>query len=388
MQILFCDFGSFTYNDILETFKSRHIKCKSFFYHFINKYEDVFFSVRLAKELNDNNYDFVFSVNFFPVIAKVCAANNIKYISWSYDSPLEQGLSDHFSTGDNYIFLFDRIEAERYRKLGYQNVFHMSLAANTKRAKQYLNTVDKYSEITSKYVCDVSFVGSIYESSLDTLLFGADEYTIGYIESIIQSQLRVYGANFVEDVLPQSILDNLNMNYKKLGQNKLELNKKGLAYAIESRITQLERSFLISELGELCKVNLYTMKPYDFGDNVKNMGPVGYFDKMLMAFKYGKINLNPTLKSIQSGISLRALDIMACGGVLLSNYQIELAEYFEDGTDVIMYSSIEDAIEKALFYLDNVNLREKISINGQKKVSEQFTYEDKINQILGLSNVS
>ena len=54
-------------------------------------------------------------------------------------------------------------------------------------------------------------------------------------------------------------------------------------------------------------------------------------EELPCVFRYSKLNLNPTLKSIQSGIPLRALDIMGAKGVLLSNFQPELVEYFEDG---------------------------------------------------------
>ena len=46
-----------------------------------------------------------------------------------------------------------------------------------------------------------------------------------------------------------------------------------------------------------------------------------------------KIYLNMTIKPIQTGLPLRIFDIMGCGGFLMTNYQAELPEYFEIGTD-------------------------------------------------------
>ena len=105
-------------------------------------------------------------------------------------------------------------------------------------------------------------------------------------------------------------------------------------------------------------------------------------------FRLSKLNLNPTLKSIQSGIPLRALDIMASKGTLLSNYQLELAEYFTDGEDVIMYESIEDALDKADFYLKHDDLRTQITQNGFAKINEQFTYPERISQMLKIAGIS
>ena len=73
---------------------------------------------------------------------------------------------------------------------------------------------------------------------------------------------------------------------------------------------------------------------------------------------------------------------MGSKGVLLSNFQPELAEYFEDGLDVIMYSSMEEAVDKADYYLRNDDIRKKIEMNGYCKVKEFFTYPACIQKML------
>ena len=57
---------------------------------------------------------------------------------------------------------------------------------------------------------------------------------------------------------------------------------------------------------------------------------------MPLIFRESKINLNITLRSITSGMPLRALDIMGAGGFLLSNYQQELAENYIDGEELVL----------------------------------------------------
>ena len=127
---------------------------------------------------------------------------------------------------------------------------------------------------------------------------------------------------------------------------------------------------------------LYTTKPHPLSSKIHSMGPVKYLDEMPCVFRCSKLNLNPTLKSIQSGIPLRALDIMGAGGVLLSNFQPELAEYFEDGQDLILYSSMEEAVDKASYYLQHDELRKILAENGYRKVKEFFTYPDRIQKML------
>lgn len=380
MKILFYDMGSYTAQDLIFYLEQAGHTCKTVYYHFANKYQDDFFCERFSQYLKEKKYDVVFSVNFFPLVAKLCHEYNTPYISWSYDSPLEFGLQEYFSYNTNFIFLFDRIEAGSYQSAGYKQVFHLPLAVNTER----LDKLQFSTAQISKYKADISFVGQIYNSPLDTLLYSADEYTKGYIEGILQAQLRVYGYYFVDELITDELLEQINASFRKLGQTNTLLNHRGLSYAIASQITHTERYFLLEQMGELFDTKFYSSSPGGLQGNVKFCGPVKYFSEMPCVFQNSKLNLNPTLRSIQSGIPLRALDIMGSKGVLFSNYQPELAEYFEDGKDVIMYGSMEEAFDKAAYYLEREDMLKEIAWNGYIKVKEGFGYANRITKIIDI----
>jgi spore maturation protein CgeB len=103
---------------------------------------------------------------------------------------------------------------------------------------------------------------------------------------------------------------------------------------------------------------------------------------MPQVFRASKINLCPVLKANRSGIPLRALDIMGCGGFLLSSYQSELYEYFLDGQECVMYTSLEDAVAKTEFYLQHDDLRKAIAAAGTARIEEAFRYDDRIEELL------
>lgn len=65
---------------------------------------------------------------------------------------------------------------------------------------------------------------------------------------------------------------------------------------------------------------------------------------------------------------------MGAGGFLISNWQPELAECFEEGKEVVMYYDRNDLMSKIEYYLQNEDERMKIAENGQKKIIEQFDY--------------
>ena len=97
MKILFYDMGSYTYNDFIYYLKKAGHTCKTVYYHFPDKFHDDFFCERFSQYLNQDKYDVVISVNFFPLVADLCNEYHIKYISWCYDSPLEERLENYFN---------------------------------------------------------------------------------------------------------------------------------------------------------------------------------------------------------------------------------------------------------------------------------------------------
>lgn len=377
MKILFYDMGSYTYQDFIYYLERAGHSCRTVYYHFADKFEDDFFLYRFSKYLTETSYDAVVSVNFFPLVAHLCHKYHIKYLSWCYDSPLEDRLKEYFSYETNYIFLFDRVEAAQYQAQGYPHVFHLPLAVNTER----LDALTLPPSRSAAWQADVSFVGQLYDSPLDVLLYSADDYVKGYIEGLLQAQFRIYGYYFLENMITDDLLDRLNRSFRQLGQTSVSLNRRGLSFAIASQITHLERTFLLEQMGELYRTCFYSTKPYPFTSAVKYCGPVKYHTEMPGVFRCSRLNLCPTLKSIQSGIPLRSLDIMGAGGVLFSNFQPELAEYFESGKDLILYESMEDAFAKADFYLKHEDLRKEIACSGYERVRQDFSYPDRIRQM-------
>ena len=106
---------------------------------------------------------------------------------------------------------------------------------------------------------------------------------------------------------------------------------------------------------------------------VKWCGKVNYYKEMPYVFALSDINLNISVKGIKSGMPQRALDVMASGGFLLSNYQPELVECFSYGEDMVVYESMEDAVEKCRFYLENDDLRKEIAQRGRRRVWKNIT---------------
>ena len=309
------------------------------------------------EELRTHDYDCVFTFNFFPLLAHVCYRYQIHYISWIYDSPPELPSMEYMDYPTNHIFFFSRADRDEYRRLGLDNVYHMPLAVNTGR-------LDKCSPDIPKYGAEVSLVGKMYEPVLPTLMTGMSEYQKGYIDGIIGAQTDIYGIDLSDMLITEQFAGSVRSEYISKGITGISPNRRELKWAVAEYITCMDRIDLLRRMACLYDTRLFT---YQLSDEMKNnlhgiriSPPVDYISQMPVVFKSTKVNLCPILRANVSGIPLRAMDIMGCKAFLLASWQPELAEYFTPGEEVIMYGSIEEALELAGYYLAHDDERIKI----------------------------
>ncbi len=382
MNILLYDFlNSYIQYDLVFFLQKMRHKCNNVSYRTeVDKYNDDAFTARMESDLKEGKYDLVLTTNFWPVVSKVCNSHGIKYVSWFFDSPPNLPTAECMEYPCNRIFFFSRADFEEYSALGLDNVFYLPLAVNIDR-------LDALKTDYCKYESEISFVGKLYPSMLPVFKTHMNEYQIGYLDAVVKAQMTIYGAYLVDDLITEAFAENVRNRYKSLSEKALQLTRKELAWAVISYITNLERLSLLRLLSGRHQVRLYT---YNLSDDEKRMlpkveycGPVSYLEEMPQVFRASKINLCPVIKANKSGIPLRALDVMGSGGFLLSSYQPELFEYFIDGEECVMYTSIEDALEKADFYLENDDIRKQIANKCKEKIRTDFRYEDRINVLLG-----
>ena len=78
------------------------------------------------------------------------------------------------------------------------------------------------------------------------------------------------------------------------------------------------------------------------------------------------------------------MDILGAGGFLFSNYQPELEEYFVPEREWVSFQEEEEMLDKAVFYLQHDELRDRIAENGFQKVKREFTYDKALEKMLGI----
>lgn len=385
MKILVINPYSYIHNDIMETFTSMYGKENVNEFAYLFKGKDVYsndeFAEMLEKELAKIEYELVFSTNFYPIIATVCHDKGIKYLAWTYDTPMNVVPCSQMEYDTNFIFLFDRIETLKYLKMGYTRFFHMPLGVNTKKFERFFPL--------KKYHNDISFLGKLYKSQLNVITAGLSGDLADYVNKLVTTQSNIFDRYIVDEFITEPIIDSINQKYKRKGYD-LSINRFQLSYAISEYVTYLDRISILEVMGRRYDTHLYT---YEAGEKEKELlkdvhihGPLDYNEEMPVLFKSSKVNLNWSLRAARSAIPLRALDILGCGGFLLSNAQPELLEWFEDKKEIVLFHSINEAVELAGYYLEHEEERRQIAAAGLVKIKRDFKYVDRIAKMMKIVN--
>ena len=381
MRILVYRWKAYNYMDIEQTFAAMghivdHIEQKLGNYDIEPEFEKI-----LTNKIHEQDYDLVFTVNYFAVISNVCQREHIPYVSWTCDNPLISMYHESVFHDCNYIFTFDQTNYLEFKQMGVKHIWYLPLSVDAKRLDSLMNQADDLYQ----YQADVSFVGSLYErNSYDKIKSSLPEYLRGYFDATMEAQMNLSGANIIEPMLTTEILEELQ-KYFRLEKSEGSFSDLGLIFqttVLGFKIAEIERRRALLELSKYFKVHVYSNSDTSDFLNIQYCGSVDYWSQMPKVFRASKINLNMTIPNIKSGIPLRVWDILGSGGFLLTNYQAETPYYFEEGKDLVCFDGIEDMRDKVRYYLSHEEERAKIASSGYEKVQEHHNYVDRLSKIL------
>lgn len=389
MRVLFIWWDAFGNNDVAYELNRRGYEVIK--YPFSNKMgqRDLRERERLIEALSEQDFEFVFSFDYFPTVSLACNLKKVKYVAWTYDSPLMSLYNCTIVSPYNYIFVFDRTEYNELIAKGLEHIYYLPLAAPVERYDSY----EMSGEEKMVYEVPISFVGSTYSENHHSYykrLCELDDYTKGYADGIMVAQKGMYGDQILENMLAAAPDIEKNME-KKFGSANVEgfymsQTKYFTTTFLAKYVTVMERQEILTMLSEKYHVALYTLKKTPSLPKIDNRGMAGSKKEASLIYRSSKINLNITLRTIRSGIPLRAFEVIGSGGFLLTNLQMDFLEFFEPNVDFVYYSSYEDLMEKTEYYLEHDKERQEIALNGYEKVKKYHTYKERFDVILDVIN--
>lgn len=395
MEILFHRYGSICEPDIIEAFQSLGVTVDEEDSEIYQK--NIAGDVRikiLAERILTKKPAFVFSINYFPYISEICQKLNVLYVCLSVDCPVLEFFSNSIHNSCNRIFLFDYNQYLQFKDENPECIFYLPLGTNTDRWDAELLAEDKEGATKEKrWLYDVSLVGSLYteKSPYDTLQMG--EFDRGFSDGLIEAQLKLPGLSLVDEVLNEKTIAAIKMaeaeKTKGLWQNYIlpdaftDTDKYVVEnYYLGMRISELERIRLLNMLAENFRMELFTRSDTSALKGVNVHNGVSTHKEMPRVFYRSKINLNITIRSIQTGLSQRVWDVLGCGGFLLTNYQMEIPEYLQIGKELDCFENAAELKEKVAYYLEHDEERMEIAHRGYETVKNKHTCRHRVAEIL------
>lgn len=389
MRLLFYEWNSLTHPYIYKAMKEQGIHLDIAHLPYKPRKEEDYdkFKETLRKMLKLKHYDVVFSINFFDLIADVCHDKGVLYVAWTYDCPSLGGRKEARFYDTNRIFLFDSGEVALHNALGEPNVYHMNLAVDVEE----LAALNETEEQKQKYTSEISFVGRLYSVQQRKMMQLLTPYWAGYLQALVNTQFKIYNADILNELVNDKLLDmvvtpefseEMIKFQQSLGVYKDTPVAQALKVFLQQAVTNKERVTMLSVLSNYFPVNFFTSDEQEPAlEKVHFCGSVDYWEEMPLVFRNSKINLNITSRTITKGVPQRCLDVMGCRGLLMSNYQEDMFEYLENGRDLIIYSDLGDAVEKADFYLKHEDEAQRIRENGYQKMIDCYSYKGQLEKI-------
>lgn len=414
MNILFYRYNSIYEPDMLSAFKQAGLNVIEIDREITDKDITDRERIRLVSDaIEAHKPVFVYGVNYYPAISEVCRIYNVIYVSQTVDSPVFTLFDRSLLNKTNRILLFDRAQYDLFASFNKDGVIHMPLASAVDRFDKVISSIN--SDDRRRFSGGIAFVGSTYREKDPYLnLSGLSAYTGGYVDALIEASLKIYGYYPVRDALEDKVISDI----KRAAGNDFPHIEKALmdmdAYAVSHRyigshLAVIERERTLKLLSEHFNVHLYTKSDtsvfteavmYNSCDrhgSLTEMDPnserrkglyihpgINTLTEMPKVFNLSGINLNMTMRPIETGLPLRCFDILGCGGFLMTNYQEELNDMFVIGQDLEAYSSLDELIDKCGYYLSHEDERAAIARNGYEKVRAYHTHFHRLRDTLTL----
>lgn len=137
------------------------------------------------------------------------------------------------------------------------------------------------------------------------------------------------------------------------------------------------RLFVSNLLSKVCKPQL------DNGNEHLQLFSSLEFSEMIKKYHEYALSLNITevwntllLSNPVYKLHLRTFEIPMSGGIEFTTYNVEMANYFEEGKEIVFYRSEEEYIDKARYYLDEKRkeLREGIKLAARLRAENEHTW--------------
>lgn len=348
---------------------------------YVEEHEEEYESFGLF--LQSEKPDVVISTIFFQIVAAYTHELGIKYAVYGMDSPHYAAWVPEYPRLDNvYLFHFDSREVERFRKCGYTNVTYLPLAAGV----TWADTIHTSGTDRKKFGSAVSFVGGLYgDNPFDTCAGRLPQPVQEHIWNQLENSAFLWdGKERLQEGVSEELLRICQTVTPELCNPGFTMGDDYYfrQWTLARKLSNIERTLLFEQVAGQYDFRLYTREKEVVPESIHRYPPVNAMTEQLKVFQSSGINLNVTLRSIESGVPLRVFDILSVGGFVLTDYRKDAEELFREDEEIVMFRTPEEMMDKLAFYTAHETERKRIAKNGHRRARAEYSYERILEEIL------
>lgn len=192
-------------------------------------------------------------------------------------------------------------------------------------------------------------------------------------DSFIKKRLNELGFSNVEFLL-EAFDPEVYTPTKKFEEYKSDISMVGNIYDYRLRILNSLKEYDLKVWGKLIFINKDKVRGF-------YQGRPAISDEKNKIFNSAKIVLNTHNPFEISGANVRLFEICGSGAFQLSDTTLYTDHLFKNKKEVVFYNNIDELKELAQYYLKNNEERNKIALEGHKRVIKEHTYGVRLNQL-------
>jgi len=303
--------------------------------------------------------DFVLTINHGGfdnegVLAGILNSFNVPLASWFVDHPVAIIAGSEKNVQENtQIFCFERTALSWLSKVGFEDPIHLPTASNQKVFHPSLVDINKATNLGESLVL---VAGSWWQRARET--------STPEVKKLATQMLD-------ENAIDHNLLRHHLHEFEYIQASPDSREKFAAIHVALAELTMNKRAKFITALKELNPVVYGDEHWKELVNGVELRGPVHNTKELPSLFAGSKVNLNVTAEQMPTAVNQRVWDVPGIGGFLLTDAQDDVLEYFEDGEDVAIYHNLDEAVDKASFYVANDSLRNKIAHKALIKIDRE-----------------
>jgi spore maturation protein CgeB len=348
------------------------------------------FMERLLHAIVDFKPDFALTINHLGVdregvLQDFLSKVRLPLASWFVDNPhLILYTYANLISPWSAIFTWDADNVGSLREMGFEHVFYLPLGTDHTRFAPPQNR-KALLEAHPEWKADLSFVGNSMLLKVrkrleqirlpGSMLKNYPLIAAGFAESDERSVRGYLQKNHPDEF--RAFLD-LRVVERQLGYEAMLTWEATLQYRLGCiRATLPFNPLIAGDEGwlELLK---------DCKEKWRYYHELTYYMDLPNFYPLSEINFNCTSKQMKGAVNQRIFDVPAAGAFIITDRREQMDNLFEPGTEIVSFSSPEEASSLIQYYLKHPRERNKIAAAARKRVLAQHCYEHRLAAMIGI----